>query len=107
MAGPDHWFSETPTGFADWIKTIHSSSMLLGSPFLRPTNAEKEMRVIARRSVVALRDIAIGDILDAGNTGLRRPGDGLHPDMLDKLLGLKAARAIQKGERLSLGDIRS
>ena len=107
MAGPDHWFSETPTGLADWIKTIHSSNMLLGSPFLRPTNAEKEMRVIARRSVVALHDIAMGDILDAGNTGLRRPGDGLHPDMLDKLLGFKAARAIQKGERLSLVDIRS
>ena len=65
------------------------------------------MRLVARRSVIALRDIAIDEILDTNNTGLRRPGDGLSPDMLNKLLGLKANRTIQKGERLSIGDMKA
>lgn len=107
MPGPDHWFSEEPAGLTEWIKTIRTADNLLGSPFLRPTTAEKKMRLVSRRSVVALRDIIVGEALGTSNIGLRRPGDGLPPDMLSKLLGLKAARAIQKGERLSVGDMRT
>jgi len=104
MSGPDHWFSEDPNGLTEWINTIHSAHLLLGSEFIRPTSAEKEMRLVARRSVVALRDIASGEILDYENIGLRRPGDGLPPTMLEKLMGFKAVRTIKKGDRLSYGD---
>lgn len=107
MPGPDHWFSEEPAGLAEWISTIRTADKLLGCSFLRPTEAERKMRLVARRSVIALRDIAIDEILDTNNTGLRRPGDGLSPDMLNKLLGLKANRTIQKGERLSIGDMKA
>jgi N-acetylneuraminate synthase/N,N'-diacetyllegionaminate synthase len=107
MPGPDHWFSEEPVGLTEWIKTIRTAGKLLGSPFVRPTKAEQKMRMIARRSIIALRDIAIDEALDTSNTGLRRPGDGLPPDMLNRLLGLKATRTIQKGERLAIGDIRT
>lgn len=107
MPGPDHWFSEEPAGLAEWIKTIQTADTLLGSPFVRPTKEERQMRLVARRSVIALRDIAIGETLDITNAGVRRPGGGLPPDMFEKLLGLKATRAIQKGERLSVGDMRA
>lgn len=107
MPGPDHWFSEEPAGLAEWIASIRTADKLLGSPFLRPTEAEKKMRLVARRSVIALQDIAIDVVLDSNNTGLRRPGDGLSPDMLNKLLGLKANRNIRKGERLVIGDMKA
>ncbi|MBK7000783.1 MAG: N-acetylneuraminate synthase family protein [Rhodoferax sp.] len=106
MPGPDHWFSEEPEGIAKWAATIRSADVLLGSPFVRPTKAEQEMRLVARRSVVALRDIAIGETLDNVNTGLRRPGGGLPPDMINNVLELRATRDIKRGERLSLGDMR-
>lgn len=107
MPGPDHWFSEEPAGLAAWIKSIRTADVLLGSPFVRPTKAEQEMRLVARRSVVALRDISLGEMLDKTNIGLRRPGGGLIPEMIGKVLGLKASRDLKKGERLSLGDMRS
>ena len=107
MAGPDHWFSEEPVGLAGWITAIRSADVLLGSRFVRPTNAEQGMRLVARRSVVALRDITLGETLDNTNTGLRRPGGGLPPDMIQNVLGLKTARAIRRGEKLSLGDMRA
>lgn len=106
MPGPDHWFSEEPAGLAEWIENIRTADILLGSPFVRPTKAEKEMRLVARRSVVALRDITDGEKLDNTNTGLRRPGGGLAPDMIGKVFGLTATRNIKKGEKLSLGDMR-
>jgi N-acetylneuraminate synthase/N,N'-diacetyllegionaminate synthase len=105
LPGPDHWFSEEPAGLAHWIATIHQAEAVCGSPIVRPTAAELEMRVLARRSVVALRDIAPGERLDAGNLGPRRPGGGLPPAMLSQLTGLKATRVIRRGERLQLGDM--
>jgi N,N'-diacetyllegionaminate synthase len=62
---------------------------------------------VARRSVVALRNITQGDVLDKTNVGLRRPGSGLPPDMIGRVLGLLATRDIKRGERLTLGDMRT
>jgi N,N'-diacetyllegionaminate synthase len=107
LPGPDHWFSEEPSGLAEWIATIRGANVLLGSPYLRPTKAEQEMRLVARRSVVALRNITQGDVLDKTNVGLRRPGSGLPPDMIGRVLGLLATRDIKRGERLTLGDMRT
>jgi N,N'-diacetyllegionaminate synthase len=105
LPGPDHWFSEEPRGLAEWIESIQKADILLGSPFVRPTKAEQEMRSVARRSVVALRNIAHGEMLDKTNTGLRRPGNGLPPDLISKVMGLVATRDLKKGELLSLGDM--
>jgi N-acetylneuraminate synthase/N,N'-diacetyllegionaminate synthase len=107
LPGPDHWFSEEPEGLADWVAHIRTSDILLGSPLIKPTKAEQEMRLIARRSVVALLDIRFGDTLDHENIGLRRPGGGLPPDMIRDVMGLTATRDIKKGERLTLGDMKA
>jgi len=107
MPGPDHWFSEEPAGLTEWVKSIRMADTLLGSPFVRPTSDEKKMRMIARRSITALRDINSGEVINESNIGLRRPGGGLQPDNLDKVYGLKTARLIKKGEQISLGDMKS
>jgi sialic acid synthase SpsE len=107
LPGPDHWFSEEPAGLAKWIEAIRTADQMLGSPFVRPTAAEWEMRSVARRSVVALCDIKSGEVLTNANTGLRRPGNGLPPAMIGSVLGLTAARDIKRGECLSLGDMRT
>lgn len=105
LPGPDHWFSEDPTGLNEWIATIRTADLMRGSPLIRPTQAERLMRPIARRSIVTLRDVAPGERLDASNLGLRRPGDGLPPEMLNQFLGLTATRAIPRGARLALQDV--
>ena len=105
MAGPDHWFSEDPLGLRQWVQTIHMANTLMGSPFMRPTNAELEMRIVARRSIVALQKIKTGEMIDETNIGLRRPGNGLPPEMLPRVLGLKANRDIQRGEKITIGDL--
>ncbi|MDP2759244.1 MAG: N-acetylneuraminate synthase family protein [Sideroxyarcus sp.] len=107
LPGPDHWFSEEPEGLSEWIATIRQADVLLGDPLMIPTRSERDMRVLARRSVVALRDVRCGETLDESNIGLRRPGDGLPPAMIEKMFGLAATRDIKRGERLSLGDMRS
>jgi N,N'-diacetyllegionaminate synthase len=105
LPGPDHWFSETPESLQDWATSIRTAHLMLGTAILRPTRAEQEMRRIARRSVVALRDIAPGERFTEGNLAVRRPGTGLPPDMLQAILGGVSTRALRAGEPLTLGDV--
>jgi len=105
LPGPDHWFSENPKELYAWIESIKIAYTLLGNPIVRPTGPETEMRVLARRSIVTLKDMKKGELLTNENIGLKRPGNGLMPSFLDRVLGLKSTRAIKKGELLKLGDI--
>lgn len=106
LPGPDHWFSENSEGLAEWITSIHRADAIIGSPYLRPTRAEEDMRMLARRSLIALRPIAAGELLGEGNIGLRRPGTGLSPAYFDLALGCRASRDIGAGEWLALGDFK-
>lgn len=107
LPGPDHWFSENPNGLNNWIKNIHISDVMLGDPRIIPTNAELEMRLIARRSVVALKNISKGDKFVNENIGAKRPGGGLEPKVINQILGLTASRDIKEGEKLSIGDVKN
>ena len=66
------------------------------------------MRLVARRSVVALRNIAPGETFDQANVGLRRVrAAGYRRITIGRIFGLFSTRDIKKGERLSLGDMRT
>jgi N,N'-diacetyllegionaminate synthase len=106
LPGPDHWFSENPQSLARWVASIREATVMLGSDLVRPTPSELQMRKIARRSLVALTDIAKGEMYSLKNVGARRPGHGLQPSFLDQVVGAVASRDIVAGEVLNLGDIR-
>ena len=107
MPGPDHWFSEDPIGLKEFVSTIRSSFLMLGSSLVKPTNKEIEMRNIARRSVVALHDINEGEKFNKNNLGLRRPGNGLPPSIIEQIYELKSVRKIKKGDLIKFGDFKS
>lgn len=104
LPGPDHWFSENPESFAVWADTIRRAHAMLGTGRVEPTPAEANMRTLARRSLVVLADVAAGESLNAANVGARRPGNGLPPERLAKILGRKAARGLTKGDLLKEDD---
>lgn len=105
LPGPDHWFSENPQSLQEWVSAIRTAHVMLGTAVVRPTAAERDMRILARRSIVAARDIKKGEVCSEDNVGLRRPGNGLAPGLLDFVLGGKATRDIESGEMLRFGDV--
>lgn len=105
LPGPDHWFSETPETLKDWRDSIHLAYKMKGSGIIRPTAKEQEMRVLARRSIIAIINIKKGETLTEKNLGLRRPGNGLPPLLFDKVINQKASNDIPKGTLLTLGDM--
>jgi sialic acid synthase SpsE len=106
LPGPDHWFSANPEGLKDWINAIRISYTMLGSAKIKPTEKENNMKILARRSVVALIDIQSEEIFTTQNIGLRRPGNGLPPSLYLNILGLKATKKISRGSLLKLGDLK-
>jgi len=104
LPGPDHWFSENPQGLKVWVESIRTAYKMLGSGILRPTEKERAMRYLARRSVVALKEINQGDVFSLNNIGLRRSNPGLSPAMITDILGRKASRQILNGQTIEYGD---
>ena len=102
LPGPDHWFSSNPSNLKVWSDSIKTSYQMMGSSEILPTESEIKMKTIARRSIVALEDIDIGETLNEKNIGLRRPGDGLPPKMFEKLLGKKADKNYEIGDKIEL-----
>ena len=104
LPGPDHWFSEDIDGLKIWADHIKNSYNMLGTEKLEPTKKEEEMKKIARRSIVALNNIDEKEIFDKNNIGLRRPGNGLSPELYEKILQKRAIRKIKKGQQITLED---
>jgi N-acetylneuraminate synthase len=61
---------------------------------------EEISRENARRSLVATRKIRKGEILQSEDVAIKRPGTGLPPKMLDRVIGAKALADIGEDEIL-------
>lgn len=105
LPGPDHWFSEDPKGAKEWITAIRTAHQMMGSPHIKPTDAEQHMRLLARRSITTLSDISPGEAMTTENIGLRRPGNGLPPIFMDDIVNRKAKHALNKGHLITWSDL--
>jgi N-acetylneuraminate synthase/N,N'-diacetyllegionaminate synthase len=57
---------------------------------------------VARKSIIAARDLALGEIITEDALEIKRPGTGLAPARREELLGRKARVAIPSGTLLTL-----
>jgi sialic acid synthase SpsE len=105
LAGPDHQASLEPSELKQLFHAIRNTERALGSSEKRPTERELETAAVARKSLVATRDLAAGTRLDATCLRALRPGTGIRPDNLPWVLGRRLNRHIQKGEPLRVSDL--
>jgi N-acetylneuraminate synthase/N,N'-diacetyllegionaminate synthase len=97
LAGPDHRASLEPAELRELVQSIRMVESALGSGRKVPAPSEIETAKMARRSLVAARDIPAGVTLEREMVIMRRPGTGLSPAMLDTVLGQETTRAISAG----------
>jgi len=100
FSGPDHWFSADPNELEEWVNSINTSYLMLGSEEIIPTEAEIELKKNARRSVFAIADIKEGEKFSIENIGLRRPGNGMPPKDFENILGKTSSKSFKKGEMI-------
>ena len=92
MVGPDHQASLEPCQLAEMIKSIRRVDDAMGNGRKIPSKSEIPNMAIARKSLVASRDINKGEIFTCQNIVVRRPGSGISPERWDEVLGTTAMK---------------
>lgn len=99
--GPDHGASVDPEELANLIRCIDDVGKCLGTSEKLVSATEMEQRKVFRKSVVACYPIKRGTVLQKMHLTVKRPGLGLPPKELDKLIGRRAAQDIGQDELIS------
>jgi sialic acid synthase SpsE len=90
LPGPDHAMSLDSRELENFVKAVRTTEALLGDGIKKPTEAEKDMQIYARRSVVSSKPIKTGEKLDDKNITLKRPATGIDPRSMDKIIGKRS-----------------
>ncbi len=98
--GPDSAFSLEPDEFKAMIDAVRMAEAAVGSVNYSLTDKEVASRVF-RRSLFVVEDIEQGAVFTAQNVRIVRPGYGLAPKHIDKVLGKSASRNIARGAPLT------
>lgn len=98
MPGPDHKASLEPNELKEMVKAIRKVERAMGSKEKIPTKAELENSKVARKSIVASKDIKKGEIFTEENITTKRPGIGISPMNWNSIIGKRAERDYSKDE---------
>lgn len=88
LPGPDHAASLEPAELRAMVAAIRATEAALGDGVKRPMPSEAACAPIARKSLIAARDLPAGTRLRAADLVIKRPGTGLSPALRDHLVGL-------------------
>ncbi len=92
LPGPDHKASLEPQELKQMVRAIRNIELAMGSGDKHVTDSERGNMAVARKSIVALRDIKEGEILTEENITTKRPGNGISPMRWHEILGTRAIR---------------
>ena len=98
MEGPDHKASLEPQDLTAMVSAIRQVEKALGSRVKTPTVSEVKNKAVARKSLVAARDINEGEVFSPENMTIKRPGDGMSPYRYWDMLERTASKAYRAGE---------
>lgn len=98
LPGPDHKASLEPGELKEMVKAIRNIEMACGDGIKKPNKSEIEIMKVARRSLIATRDIRTGEIIKESDIAIKRPGTGILPKFKEIVIGMKLVNDIQQDE---------
>ena len=97
LPGPDHKASLEPRQLAELVAGIRATEVSLGDGVKQPQPGEQELSNVVRKSLVALRELPVGTVIESGMVGILRPGSGIPPGFLDAVCGRRLTRSLPAG----------
>lgn len=98
MEGPDHRASLSPWELEQMVDNIRIIEQTFGDGIKRPSACERRNINIVRRSVVAVKNLKKGEVIHKDSVSLKRPGWGIQPKDLNKVIGSFVRSAIKKDD---------
>ena len=102
LPGPDHKASLEPAELKTMVSSIRNIELALGDRLKQLAPSEAKNILVARKSIVASKDIQIGERFSAENLTTKRPGTGISPMRWDEVIGLTANRNYASDELIQL-----
>ncbi len=96
----DNFFSIEPREFRQLVDSIRLTEEILGEASYKLSIEERQSRLF-RRSLFVVQDIKKGDKFSENNVKSIRPGYGVPPQCIKKVLGKIATKSAKKGTPLS------
>jgi len=100
--GPDHAFALMPIQMKTYTKNIKDFYMQINNnKFIKPSGRETDNRNAYMKSAIATRDINKGESLQEQMIYFARPGFGIPPNEISKILGKTVNRFIGSGQLIN------
>lgn len=102
LPGPDHMASIEPDELKMMTRSIRNIELAMGDGIKRPTIGELKNMESIRKSLVAAKNIKAGDLFTSKNVTSKRPGTGISPMLIDKVIGRIAPKEFIEDEIIVL-----
>ena len=103
MEGPDHAASMEADEFKKYVEILHKTHQSLGDGIKFMLEQESDNYYLVRRSIVASKEIAEGEVFTAENVTTKRAGRVvLEPNKYWDVLGSTAKRTFKKNDFIEL-----
>ena len=102
LPGPDQKASLDPAEFKAMVEAVRHVEAALGDGHKHLTESEAPNKAIARKSIVAARQIKAGEVFTEENLTTKRPGDGISPMRWHEILGQTAKRDFAEDEKIEV-----
>ncbi|MFT7035477.1 MAG: pseudaminic acid synthase [Cyclobacteriaceae bacterium] len=99
IGGPDASFSMNEEEFTAMVKSVREAETAIGKVDFTLTEKQKKGKDFSR-SLYVVKDIKAGEVITEENVRSIRPGFGLHPKYLKRILGTKIKVDVDRGEAL-------
>jgi|TARA_Y100000310_G_scaffold341762_1_gene441979 N,N'-diacetyllegionaminate synthase len=102
LLGPDHKASINPEELKKMIEGVRKITVALGNGIKKASLSEKKNIKIVRTSIVALKSIKKGEKFTNKNLTTKRPGNGISPMKLFRIIGKIAKKNFFEDELIKL-----
>lgn len=102
LPGPDHKASLEPSELKAMVSAIRNIELVIsGNGIKEPSKSEKPNIAIARKSIHLKTGLSAGTILKPDHLIMKRPGDGISPMDIDKVVGKKCLINLPEDSKLT------
>lgn len=101
IGGPDASFSMDEEEFTAMVKAVREAESAIGIVDYTLTAKQAKGKDFSR-SLYIVEEVKEGDLLTAQNVRSIRPGFGLHPKYYHQIIGTRAIKDFEKGDRLQM-----
>lgn len=105
LEGPDHAASLTPDEFSQMVDGIREIEKSMGDGVRKISQGEMINRENLSKSLVAARDISHGTEVQKDDIKVRSPGQGLSPQFIESLIGIKIDRSMKQEDFFFPSDL--